>query len=162
MLPAPFEIRDLDPRDWAIIGNQHRFGGMHSRQIARQYRNLRLARDRLDILRASGILKKRDRQLEGVVVYELADRRYFRRFFGFHGHTIRDSQLGHDIAVVDLVDYLEARHPAAVTYAEIQVSRALDYVKWKAPAQPYAAPKPHTPDALLVEGKTVTAIELEH
>lgn len=156
-LPA----RDVDPLDLPALRDLVRFGVMADDQLARRYPDPALAFAHLPQLKDAGIVDRWWMPLEGARVY--SPTRVTRLIAGvtdLRPRTTYASHLAHDVAVVDLADYLVAHHPDLRWLTEDEVRGFLDQI----------APSPrrlrgdtrHRPDGLIVDGNVHTAIELEH
>lgn len=152
---------DVDQRDLPALRDLVRFGVMADDQLARRYGDTELALARLPHLKEAGIVNRWWESLEGSRIYSptrLA--RLIAPVPDLHPRSTYVGQLAHDVALVDLADYLVDLHPADHWYAEDQVRGFLDQI----------APSPrrlrgdtrHRPDALLVTRDARIAIELEH
>src|SRR5207248_9866367 len=77
-----------------------------------------------------------------------------------HPRTTYATHLGHDVAVVDLADYLVSHNPGLRWFTEDEVRGFLDQI---APSpQRMRGDVRHRPDGLIVEANSRVAIELEH
>jgi hypothetical protein len=152
---------DLDPLDLPALRDLVRFGVMADDQLARRYADSAFAYARLDQLKTAGVIERWWASLEGARVYSptrLA--RHIAAMPNLHPRGTPVAHLAHDVAVVDLADYLVAQEPALRWVAEDELRGFLDQI----------APSPrrlrsdtrHRPDGLIVIGDDRIAIELEH
>src|SRR5205823_353120 len=114
--------RNLHTLDALVLRDLVRFGVMAGDQIERRYRDAAFAADRLALLEAGGFINKpRTEVIDGATIYTAS----------FYGATVaccglgwrmpREGHLAHDIAVVDLADYLIDKDPAADWKTEREV-----------------------------------------
>jgi len=155
---------DLDPSDLPALRDLVRFGVMADDQLARRYAD---SPDRPDVstrllhLKEAGIVQRWWESLEGARIYSptrLA--RLIAAIPNLRPRTTYVTHLAHDVAVVDLADYLVGQDVNSRWFTEDEVRGYLDQL----------APSPrrlrgdtrHRPDGLLVAGDGRIAIELEH
>jgi hypothetical protein len=152
---------DLDPLDLPALRDLVRFGVMADDQLARRYPDPSLALARLDQLKIAGIIERWWASLEGARVYSptrLA--RHIAAIPNLHPRGTPVAHLAHDVAVVDLADYLVAHQSELRWVAEDELRGYLEQI----------APSPrrlrsdtrHRPDGLIVTADSRIAIELEH
>jgi hypothetical protein len=157
MLPH-VETRELDPRDVHVILDVTRFGSLADYQIDRRYRHPVLARERIAFLEDRRVIEKRRESLPGIdAIYGLTPSAASSHPFDMQPHTTNVLHLAHDIALVDLVDFLTWEYPTALCFPEHQVQSALNTVSLA-----YAPDQGHPPDAVLIDGSGAIGIELEH
>lgn len=160
-MAASVTLTDLNELDVAVLRDLVRFGTFTSDQIARRYGDPLLSASRLELLRRGGFVELWPGLVEDVAVY-----------FGSRLGT-RVSKLGlrytqpslvhlrHNLAVVDLADYLLEQDPDADWRTERQLSRVLGGRAANRLARA-SGEHGHKPDGLLlVHGKHI-AVELEH
>jgi hypothetical protein len=151
----------LDPLDRPALRDLVRFGVMADDQLARRYPDPTLAFARLPQLKEAGIVYLWSESLEGARVYSptrLA--RLATAVPGLHPRTTYASHLAHDVALVDLADYLVADQPGLRWLTEDEVRAFLDQVA--PPPRRMRGDTRHQPDGLVVFDNVRTAIELEH
>lgn len=152
---------DFDPLDRPALRDLVRFGVMADDQLARRYADPAFGSARLPQLKEAGIVNQWSETLEGAHVY--SPTRWAMRIAGVMGVSPRKprrTHVSHDVAVVDLADYLVAHEPGSRWIAEDELRNFLKQV----------APEPlrlwretrHRPDGLLVTPEHRIAIELEH
>ena len=152
---------DFDPLDLPALCDLVRFGVMAEDQLARRYADPAFGFSRLPQLEEAGVVDRWLETLEGANVY--SPRRMAFRIVGTVGVSPRKprrTHLSHDVAVVDLADYLVAHEPGSRWIAEDELRNYLKQI----------APEPlrlwrdirHRPDGLLVTGEHRIGIELEH
>lgn len=152
---------DLDPRDVPALRDLSRFGVMAVDQLARRYSDPSLAISRLPILKEAGIVSRWWVSLEGTRVYSPTRLgRLIAAVPNLHPHTTYVSHLAHDVALVDLADYLVAHQPELRWLTEDEVRGFLDQIA-PSPARMRGDTR-HRPDGLVVENNRRIAIELEH
>ena len=103
---------DPDLLDLPALHDLVRFGVMADDQLARRYPDPSLAFARLDHLKLAGIVERWWASLEGARVYSptrLA--RVVAAVPDLRPRGIPVAHLAHDVAVVDLADYLVAHEP---------------------------------------------------
>jgi hypothetical protein len=158
---VPLQHPAVDARDLPALRDLVRFGVMADDQLARRYPDPSFGLTRLLLLKDAGILHRWWESLEGARVY--SPTRLARRIAAVpdvHPRTTHASHLGHDVAVVDLADYLTAQEANQRWLTEDELGAYLDQI----------APSPrrvrgdtrHRPDGLLVTADSRIAIELEH
>ena len=152
---------EVGPGDLPALRDLVRFGVMADDQLARRYVDPNLAQARLLQLKEAGIVQRWWESLEGAHVYSptrLA--RLIAAVPNVRARTTYVGHLAHDVALVDLADYLLAQDAQQRWFTEDEVRGYLDQI----------APSPHRlrgdirhrPDGLLVSGDVRIAIELEH
>jgi hypothetical protein len=158
---ASVSLGEFDRLDLPALRDLVRFGVMAEDQLARRYADEALGLSRLPQLKESGIVDVWVESLEGARLYSPT-----RRAFRIVGHSgvsprkPRRTHASHDVAVVDLADYLVANEPGSRWVAEDELRSFLKQV----------APEPlrlwrdirHRPDGLLVTPEHRIGIELEH
>jgi hypothetical protein len=152
------EVKD---GDLPALRDLVRFGVMADDQLARRYVDPTVTPSRLLHLKEAGIVHRWSESLEGARVYSptrlarlIAAVPHVRARTTYAGHV------AHDVALVDLADYLIGQDPQHRWFTEDEVRGYLDQI----------APSPHQlrgdtrhrPDGLLVAGDARIAIELEH
>jgi hypothetical protein len=162
--PAPRGIRgkpDVDPRDIEALRDLVRFGVMADDQLARRYAPAADVFTRLPHLKETGIVHRWWESLEGARIYSptrLA--RLIARVPNLRPRTTHVTHLAHDVALVDLADYLISQDPSSCWFAEDEVRGYLDQIA-PTPRRPRGDTR-HRPDGLLVANGGRIAIELEH
>ena len=148
----------IDPRDLPAVRDLVRFGAMTDDQLARRYPDPAFGLSRLPHLKAARLVDLWFESLEGARVY--SPTRRAQSIARLHPHTPYASHLSHDIALVDLADYLVAQDPTFQWFAEAEVRGALEQIA-PSPRQLEGDTR-HRPDGLLVTPEARIAIELEH
>ena len=154
-------IRHVDAGDLAALRDLVRFGVMADDQIARRYADPAAAPLRLAQLKDDGVISIWWEPLEGARVY--SPTRLAQIVLGLRKlrlRTVYRSHLAHDVAVVDLADWLLAQGPQLEFVTEAEVHDYLDRIA-PAPAR-LPGDTRHRPDGLLISGGERVAIELEH
>jgi len=152
---------DLDPRDLPALRDLARFGVMADDQLARRYSDPALAFARLPILKDAGIVDRWWVSLEGARVYSPTRLgRLIAAVPNLRPRTTFASHLAHDVALVDLADYLIGHQPGLCWLAEDEVRGFLDQIG-PSPTRMHGDTR-HRPDGLVVEDNRRIAIELEH
>ena len=153
-------LRDLDPRDVFVLWDLIRFGSLASDQIDRRYGKSAVTSWRLPVLLEADLIWRWSNGLQGATVYSATRRAVGLTRFALRHRATRYEHLAHDIAVVDLADYLLAHDPEATWRAENEIGLEL-----KAAANGAVVAGPdhrHVPDGLLLtDGKRI-GVELEH
>jgi hypothetical protein len=138
-----------------------RFGVMADDQFARRYPDPAFAQARLFHLKEAGVVNRWWETLEGARVYSptrLA--RLIASVPAVHARATYVAHLAHDVALVDLADYLIAQQPDHQWIAEDEVRGFLEQIA-PPPGRLRGDPR-HRPDGLLVTSTTRIAVELEH
>jgi hypothetical protein len=152
---------DVDPHDLPALRDLVRFGVMADDQLARRYANPSDALTRLHHLKQAGLVQRWWESLEGARIY--SPTRLARLIAGIHNlrpRTTHVTHLAHDVALVDLADYLIAQNIGPRWFTEDEVRGYLDQI---APApRRLRGDTRHRPDGLLVANDGRIAIELEH
>jgi hypothetical protein len=152
---------EVDPDDLPALRDLVRFGVMADDQLARRYVDPNLAQARLLHLKEAGIIHRWWESLEGARVY--SPTRLARVIAAVPNLRARKTYVGHlahDVALVDLADYLLAQDAQDRWFTEDEVRGYLDQL---APSpHPSCGDTRHRPDGLLVTGDARIAIELEH
>jgi hypothetical protein len=152
---------DVDPRDLPALHDLVRFGVMADDQLARRYADRGFGFARLLHLKEAGIVHRWWESLEGARVYSptrLA--RLIAAIPDMRPRTTHATHLAHDVALVDLADYLITQDANHHWLTEDEVGGFLDRIA--PPPKRLAGDTRHRPDGLLVTGNTRTAVELEH
>lgn len=154
-------LGNVDAGDLAALRDLVRFGVMADDQIARRYADPASAPLRLVELKADGIISLWWEPLEGARVY--SPTRLAQVVVGLRDlrpRAVYPAHLAHDVAVVDLADWLLAQGHDLEFITESEVRGYLDRV-----ARPRArlpGDSRHRPDGLLISGGERIGIELEH
>jgi hypothetical protein len=152
---------EVEAYDLPAISDLVRFGVMADDQLARRYANWPLAEARLAHWKEVGVVDLWVESLERARIY--SPTRLAHIVAGgsdLRPRTIRRTHLAHDVALVDLADFLSAQDTRHIWYTEDQVRGVLDRI-----APPPRLPRGetrHRPDGLLVTPDARIAIELEH
>jgi hypothetical protein len=159
-MPVPRSRRELSPRDLFVLLEIVRFGVMASDQIKRRYASAMVGAARLKDLITNGLIYQRPEKLAGRSTFSVTDYGFSVAHSGLKHWKTNSGHVAHDVALVDLADYLELREPGATWKAESEIST---YLAQAANGVPVAPPDyRHRPDGLLLVGGKVVAIELEH
>ncbi|HEY1298220.1 MAG TPA: hypothetical protein VGJ60_34505 [Chloroflexota bacterium] len=152
---------DVVPRDVPPLRDLVRFGVMADDQFARRYADPADGLTRLLHLWEAGIVDRWWEPLEGARIY--SPTRLARLIAGvrnLRSRTTHLTHLAHDVAVVDLADYLVAENVSCRWFAEDEVRGYLDQIA--PPPRRFGGDTRHRPDGLLVANDMRIAIELEH
>jgi hypothetical protein len=153
---------EVEPGDLPALRDLVRFGVMADDQLARRFSSAAIAHTRLLHLKEAGIIDRWWESLEGARIYSptrLA--RLIANLPGsLHPHTTYLGHLAHDVALVDLADYLIALDSRYRWFAEHEVRGFLDRIA--PPPRRLRGDTRHRPDGLLVTDQARIAIELEH
>jgi hypothetical protein len=155
--------RDLRPPDLLVLRDLVRFGILAYDQIERRYGSPSLAAKRIRVLLAGRFIHKWLKDpLQGTRLYTVSPRGTRIVACGLSQPKPRDAHLAHDVAVVDLADYLLAHEPNAEWHTEREVRQEVRQA-WSLPRQRrLPGDTNRTPDGLLLTGDQRWAIELEH
>ena len=107
-------LRNLHPLDILVLRDLVRFGVLANDQIERRYGDSALSTDRLALLESGGYVNKpRSDVIQGTAIYTAT--RYGNAIArcGLGWRLPLEGHLAHDVAVVDLADYLLGQEPAA-------------------------------------------------
>jgi hypothetical protein len=159
-MPRLITARELDAQDRFVLCDLVRFGLLAADQIARRYADPALATRRIPFLLAGRVIYDWPYELDGARVYSPTA-------LGAHLCEVEvdriltnQRHLAHDVALVDLADYLLAHNPDFEWRTERELRRELDTV---GPPRPYVpGDHRHRPDGLLLGQGQRTAVELEH
>jgi hypothetical protein len=155
-------VRDLHPLDLIVLRDLVRFGVLTNDQTERRYRGAALATDRLALLVAGGFVEPWSRLIKDTSIFSATASGARIAQSGLKATRPSLEHLRHDIAVVDLADYVLAHDPQAEWRTEREVGRVL---RGNAPlTRSRGLPNPygHRPDGLLLTDGKKIAIELEH
>jgi hypothetical protein len=156
-------LRDLHPLDIVVLRDLVRFGVLADDQIERRYGDATFTADRLALLEAGGFVNKpRTDVIQGAAIYCTTRYGAIVARCGLGWTTPREGHLAHDIAVVDLADYLLVQDPAADWKTEREIGRVLRRIGPAMRGRGLPKERRHTPDGLLLSGGKRLAIELEH
>ncbi len=156
-------LRDLHPLDILVLRDLVRFGVLADDQIQRRYGHTAISTDRLALLESGGFINKpRANVIQGTVIYTATRYGTVITRCGLSWRTPLEGHLAHDIAVVDLADYLLEHDPDAEWKAEREVGRVLRAIGPAMRSRGLPKERRHTPDGLLLTGGKRLAIELEH
>ena len=159
-MPVPRHRRDLDPRDFFVLLEVIRYGVMAADQIKRRYATMKVGAVRLKGLVTNGLIYRRPEQLDGSPTYSVTEFGFNLARWGLNRRKTNPGHVAHDVALVDLADYLEEHEPGATWRAESQISAVLAQAADGAAIAP--PERRHKPDGLLLVGGKLIAIELEH
>ncbi|MDQ6673273.1 MAG: hypothetical protein M3069_21455 [Chloroflexota bacterium] len=153
--------RDLEPRDITVLRDLVRFGVLANDQIERRYADTAHAASRLSRLIESGFVEAWSPLIQHTSVYSATAAATGVAGCGLRATHPSIQHLRHDIAVVDLADFLLEHEPQSAFRTEREVGRVLrggrrPTTTWG--PRSYA----HRPDGLLLTLGKCLAIELEH
>lgn len=157
----PFHHPDVDPLDLPALRDLVRFGVMADDQLARRYADPAFASTRLEHLKDAHVIRRWFESLEGARIY--SPTRLAALVAGVTGVRPRHpkfAHLSHDVAVVDLADYLIEHERDVGFIAEDEVRDFLQQIG--PPPHRFRHDTRHQPDGLLVTNDRQIAIELEH
>jgi hypothetical protein len=162
-MPELVTLRDLHPPDMRVLRDLVRFGVMADDQLARRYGDASLSADRLAVLAAGGFINKpRADVIQGATIYSASRYGSIVARCGLGWRTPLEGHLAHDIAVVDLADYLLVKDSQSDWKTEREVGRVLRAIGPAMRGRGLPKVRRHTPDGLLVSAGKLLAIELEH
>jgi hypothetical protein len=157
---ASNSVRGYTSVDLDALHDLVRFGVMAEDQIIRRYRDAKIGPYRIRRLKTAGLVSEWGDTLEGSSVFSPTP--LARHVIGRHDlnpHTTRRTHLAHDVAVVDLADYLLRFDPSHKWITEDELRTFLDKVA--PPPQRMPGDTRHQPDGLLLVQEERIAIELE-
>jgi hypothetical protein len=160
-MPVPI-LHDLDRLDLLVLRDLVRFGILANNQIDRRYAEPALATTRLDRLVDRGLVEAWSPLVKNTSVYSAttAGARVIR--CGLRPTRPSLEHLRHDIAVVDLADYLLDQDPSADWRTEREVGPFLRAGRPRTRIGGLPLSPSHKPDGLLLANGKCIAIELEH
>jgi hypothetical protein len=155
------DLRDLAPPDILVLRDLVRFGVLANDQIERRYGYSVLATARLLRLVEAGLVEAWSSLIQDTDVYSATPAGAGVARCGLRPTRPSLQHLRHDVAVVDLADYILEHEPWADFRTEREVARVLragssPTHRWGLKA--YS----HKPDGLLLTDGKRLAIELEH
>jgi hypothetical protein len=159
-MPHLLSRGELDPQDLVVLRDLVRFGVLAADQIARRYGHPSLAAIRIPILRDGRVILKWRDTLDGAHVYSPTSLGKHLCGVEVDRLTTNERHLAHDVAVVDLADYLLSHNPDLEWATERELRRVLEAVGPPRPHLP--GDNRHRPDGLLLGRGQRVAIELEH
>jgi hypothetical protein len=156
-------LRDLHSLDILVLRDLVRFGVLANDQIERRYGDSGSSTDRLALFERGGLVNKpRADVVQGAVIYTASRYGTIVARCGLGWRMPREGHLAHDIAVVDLADYLLAQEPQADWKTEREIGRVLRAIGPAMRGRGLSKERRHTPDGLLLTDGKRLAIELEH
>jgi hypothetical protein len=159
-MPRLIAPTDLNAQDLLVLRDLVRFGVLAADQIARRYGDASLAALRIPLLHdGRAILMWRD-TLDGERVYSATALGRHLADVEVDPLKTNERHLAHDVAVVDLADYLLAHNPGLEWRTERELRRVLDAIAL--PPAYLPGDNRHRPDGLLFEHGDRVAVELEH
>jgi hypothetical protein len=161
-MPRRLTLRDLQPLDILVLRDLVRFGILTGDQIQRRYHDSSLAHARLDLLVPSGFVERWSPLVKETTVFSATGLGAHAARCGLRPTRPSLEHLRHDIAVVDLADYLLGHEPEAEWHTEREVGRILRGSDPLTRRRGFPRGFGHRPDGLLVADGTRLAIELEH
>jgi hypothetical protein len=161
-MPNSLTLKELDPHDFIVLRDLVRFGVLANDQIDRRYGDADLASTRLQRLIDGGLVAGWSPLIKDTAVYSVtpAGARTVRSELRATRPSLE--HLRHDIAVVDLADYLLTHEPGAEWRTEREVGRTLRGGRQPTRIGGVPVRPTHKPDGLLLMGGKRLAIELEH
>jgi len=160
-VPRSINLRALELPDILVLRDLVRFGVLADDQIERRYGDARRAAARLKVLVAGGLVDPWSRLIENTRVYSASPAGARISRCGLRATRPSLEHLRHDVAVVDLADYILAHEPQAEFRTEREVARVL---RTGSPSELGWGLKVyrHKPDGLVMTDSKRLAIELEH
>jgi hypothetical protein len=154
--------RDLRPLDVLVLKDIVRFGVLATDQIERRFGDPALAAVRLPVLLNGNYLEPWPDVLQGTAVYSPSARGARVANCGLRHTRPSAHTVPHNVAVVDLADYLLEHEPGSVWRTEREVARVLlEALTSSQRRSSWRRERGHEPDGLLVvDGKRI-GIELE-
>jgi hypothetical protein len=154
-------LRDLELHDILVLRDLVRFGVLAGDQVERRYGDPSRAQTRLHVLVEGGLVDPWSRLIEDTDLYSASAAGAGVARCGLRATKPSLEHLRHDVAVVDLADYILEQEPHADFRSEREVGRVLR--GGSAPAQSWGLKAyGHKPDGLVLTGGKRVAIELEH
>ena len=162
-MPRVITLRDLHPLDIVVLRDLVRFGVLATDQIARRYGDATLTANGLALMEAGALVSKpRADVIQGTVIYTASRYGTAIARCGLGWRVPLEGHLAHDVAVVDLADYLLRQDPQADWKTEREVGCVLRQIGPTMRARGVPKQYRHTPDGLLLSDGKRLAIELEH
>ena len=161
-MPLHVPCQQVDSHDMLVLRDLVRFGVLADDQIERRYGDSALATERLRMLVDGGLVQAWSPLLKDTSLYSAtaAGARVTR--CGLRPTRPSLQHLRHDVAVVDLADYIVDHDPAADWRSEREVGRVLRGRRPLTLIGGLPRNPSHTPDGLLLTNGKRVAIELEH
>jgi hypothetical protein len=159
-MPRLLTLRDLSAGDLVVLRELVRFGVLAADQIARRYRDPLLATTRVPRLCDGQVVEEEPDTLDGAHVYSPTRLGESLAHIEVDRFKRNDHHLAHDVAVVDLADYLLDHHPDLEWRTERELRRALEAIG--PPPARVPGDNRHRPDGLLLGRGGLVAVELEH
>jgi hypothetical protein len=161
-MPRPMDLRELALLDILVLRDLGRYGVLANDQIERRYIDPSLAVDRLALLLEGGLVEAWSPLIQDTAVYSATAAGAGAVHSELRATRPSLEHLRHDIAVVDLADYLLAHEPGTEWRTEREVVRILRGGRPPTRIGGLPARPTHKPDGLLLTGGKRLAIELEH
>lgn len=159
-MPTLLTRTDLGPCDLVVLREVVRFGVLASHQIERRYGDPALASARVTALQAGGVLLRWRDTLDGAAVYSPTSLGEHLAALHLDKRRTNERHLAHDLAIVDLADYLLAHDPGLEWRTERELRQVLDAI---APPPLYSpGDVRHRPDGLVLCRNERIGVELEH
>lgn len=158
----PISLRELIQEDYLVLQDLVRFGALAEDQINRRYGDPILTTLRLPLLDAGGFIEPWEVLVCGTQIFSATPYGARAAKCGLHSAKPSMQDLRHDIAVVDLADYLLAHEPGAEWRTEREASSVVPGTVRRTRSRGIDNGPGHRPDGLLLQSGNVLAVELEH
>jgi hypothetical protein len=161
-MPPRISPLDLTPPDLRVLRDLVRFGILADDQIDRRYGDPSLSATRLSVLIDLGLVETWSPLINATSVYSATPTGASVAHTGLGPTRPSLEHLRHDIAVVDLADYLLEHTPSAEWRTEREAGRVIRQGRMPSRIGGLPASPTHRPDGLLLTDGKCLAIELEH
>jgi len=158
----PISFQDLIPEDYLVLRDLVRFGVLAEDQINRRYGDSIVTMLQLPLLDAGGFVEPWEFLLCGTQLFSATAYGARAAQCGLRATKPSMQDLRHDIAVVDLADYLLEHEPEAEWRTEREASRVIRGTVRRTRRRGFENGPGHQPDGLLLKSGNVLAVELEH
>ena len=161
-MPRPITLRDLTPLDIVVLRDLVRFGVLTNDQIDRRYGDSRITLIQLPLLVAGGFVEPWARLIQDASLFSATPAGARVASCGLRANKPALEHLRHDLAVVDLADYVLAHEADAEWRTEREVARVIGGTGRRSRSRGVQNGPGHRPDGLLLKDDKRWAIELEH
>jgi hypothetical protein len=161
-LRHPISRRDLIQEDYLVLHDLVRFGALAEDQINRRYGDPILTLLRLPLLDAGGFIEPWEVEVSGTQIFSATRSGARVAQCGLAQAKPPMQNLRHDIALVDLADYVLTHEPQSEWRTHREVSSVIRRTARRTRSRGFDDGGGHRPDGLLLTSSKVLAIELEH
>jgi hypothetical protein len=159
---ATFTRRDLTAADIVVLQDLVRFGVLAEDQIARRYGDSLIPVFQMPLLVAGSFVEPWAHIIEGPQLFSATALGARVAQCGLKAMKPSLEHVRHDVAVVDLADYLLSHEPGTEWCTERELSRVIGESARRSRSRGSFNGPGHRPDGLLLKDDLRIAIELEH